>query len=137
MNPVDRTFRSARVMWSAFMIYSVFVIAMAEGIRKPNPDPPIDLFLPLLIIALGETTLAIFFFKMRKIAEIEIAIREAPDTLALAQKWLTFHIFCFVLAQAAVLLGWVLRFMGLELQRTGIFYAIGLITLVLCAPRRP
>jgi hypothetical protein len=133
----DRVFRTVRVMWSAFMIYSVVIIGVGERINKANPDPPNDLFLPFLIIIFGETAVAIFFLKMRKIAEIEIAIREAPDTPSLVQKWLTFHIFCFALAQSAVLLGWVLRFMGLELQRAGIFYAMGLVTLVLCTPRRP
>lgn len=76
-----------------------------------------------------------FFFRATKLAPALEALRTNPNDPAALTQWRAQNILSFCFAETVVLMGFVLKFQGAEWKIAGIFFAVGILLLLLWTPR--
>ena len=133
---MDATLRFLRVIQVAFLVAVVIYIAIAEkvGPREPKDVKQIQMVLAMLSVGLVAMILIV---RQRMIPSSEEILRTQPEDLGALLRWRTANLLTLVLAEAVVLYGFVLRFMGGTLLQAAPFYAAGVLLMVVFTPRRP
>ena len=133
---MDATLQFLRVIQTAFLVAVVIYIAIAEkaGPREPKDVKQIQI---LLMLMAATPVGVILFFRQRLIPPAEEVLRTQPEDANALRRWRTANFITLVLAEAVVLYGFVLRFMGGTLLQAAPFYAAGVLLMVVFTPRRP
>ena len=133
---MDATLRSLRVIQMAFLVAVVIYIAIAEkvGPREPKDVKQIQV---LLMVMAASLVGGILFFRQRLIPPAEEVLRTQPEDANALRRWRTANLITLTLAEAVVLYGLALRFLGGTLLQAAPFYAAGVLLMVVFTPRRP
>ena len=133
---MDATLRLLRIIQMALLGSVALYIVIAE---KVGPQEPKDVKQLQVLLALfaGSLVMTIFFYRQRVLRPAEDALRvQAEDAVAL-RRWRMANLVTLVCAEAVVLYGMVLRFLGGTLLQAAPFYAAGVLLMLVFTPRRP
>lgn len=118
------------VSWFALILLTVYVIhpvGTLTGMSVP---------LAVGVAALSSISVAQMLRQKLVVAPVEELARQ-PDSVALLQRWRSGNIVQFVFAESITLFGLVLRLLGANWPVATPFFAVGLLMLLLSAPRDP
>ena len=133
---MDASLRLLRIIQLALLVSVVFYIAIAEKVGPQVPKDVKQMQMILMALAVGVVG-TIFIFRQRMLTHAEEALRSQPEDVVALACWRAGNIITLVLAEAVVLYGLVLRFMGGTLLQAAPFYAAGALLMVVWGPRRP
>jgi F0F1-type ATP synthase membrane subunit c/vacuolar-type H+-ATPase subunit K len=128
------TLRTMRTLFAAFLT-TWFLFLLVIRLGKP-PETPVS---PLIVTALALaalTDLAIGFTMRKRLLDpaLETLARDRENSTALGQ-WRQGNLIGFCFAESITLFGLVLKFLGAGWNVAGVFFAAGLLLLLLWQPR--
>lgn len=131
---MDKNFQQIRILHSVFLM-TWFLFLLQIKIVNPQ-ERPIPAIFPAAMgaVCISEIGLALFF-RARYISSSAEILRSDPENPAALAKWRMGNILSFVFAETVTLFGLVLKFLGEGWNVTGIFFAVGLILMLLWTPR--
>jgi len=131
------TFAQLRIIHTAFVFSWLMFILVTVYILHPA-DKLTGMTVPLAVgvAALSSISVAQTLRQKLVIAPAEELARQ-PDNAALLQRWRSGNIVQFAFAESVTLLGLVLRLLGASWPVAAPFFAVGLLMLLLSAPRDP
>lgn len=135
MPPLETRLRTLRVVHLVILATIPMYAAVGEMVRREAMD--VSLIHKVLLVVLMSQLGALTLIRTRWIGPAAEALRLKPDDAEALQRWHGGNITCFVLCEAVVLLGLVLRFLGGTLMQAAPFYAVGFVLLLFFAPRNP
>lgn len=129
------TLLQLRLVHGAFLFTWFMYVALVVYLRWP--EKPLEMQIPL---AMGFITLVLISTAL-KIRRLLVhmpaaALASQPQDAALLKKWRGGNVFSFAAGESIMLFGVVLKFLGAEWKIAGIFFAVGLLFLLLWTPRR-
>jgi len=116
--------------WFLFILLTVYIIHPVDKLTGMTVP------LALGVAALSSISVAQTFRQKLVIAPAEELARQ-PDNAALLQRWRSGNIVQFAFAESVTLLGLVLKLLGASWPVAAPFFAVGLLMLLLSAPRDP
>jgi len=117
------------VSWFLF----IFVIETAQPTRIANAS----MIIPAALGLIGFSEIGVgFFLRSKFIREAETVLRTEPENQAAKLKWRTGNFLSFCFAETITLFGVVLKFLGFGWNIAGIFFAVGMLLLILWTPRK-
>jgi len=130
-------FLQLRLIHGAFIL-SWLLFYFADGLHHSPVDKLTGMTVPLAVgvAALSSISVAQTLRQKLVIAPAEELARQ-PDNAALLQRWRSGNIMQFAFAESVTLFGLVLRLLGTSWPVAAPFFAVGLLMLLLNAPRDP
>ncbi len=116
--------------WFLFILMTVYILHPADKLTGMTVP------LAVGVAALSSISVAQTLRQKLVIAPAEELARK-PDNAALLQRWRSGNIVQFAFAESVTLLGLVLRLLGASWPVAAPFFAVGLLMLLLSAPRDP
>jgi len=116
--------------WFLFILLTVYIIHLMDKLTVMTVP------LALGVAALSSISVAQTLRQRLVIVPAEELARQ-PDNAALLQRWRSGNIVQFAFAESVTLFGLVLRLLGASLPIAAPFFALGLLMLLLNAPRDP
>ena len=116
--------------WFLFILLTVYIIHPVDKLTGMTVP------LALGVAALSSISVAQTLRPKLVIAPAEELARQ-PDNAALLQRWRSGNIMQFAFAESVTLLGLVLKLLGASWPVAAPFFAVGLLMLLLSAPRDP
>ena len=133
---LENSLRSVRIIFGALLFAAILYILMTEKFIHPESHDIHATWLAFLVNGLMIVAVALFFrIKMLQPAG-ETLQAKADDQRALG-RWRVGNILSAVLAEAVVLFGFALRFMGGTTIQSIPFYVVGVGLMLVWWPRRP
>jgi len=131
------TFAQLRIIHAAFVFSWLTFVLVAIYILHPV-DKLTGMTVPLAVgvAALSSISVAQTLRQKLVIAPAEELARQ-PDNAPLLQRWRSGNIVQFAFAESVTLFGLVLRLLGANWPVAAPFFAVGLLMLLLNAPRDP
>jgi uncharacterized protein YhhL (DUF1145 family) len=133
MNP-KVMMRNVRLLHAAFLTTTFLYVVILNIIQPIGKSPSIELIVALGVLALADLNIGLFF-RSRKVKPAEEKLRVSPDDAASLNEWRLWNLVCFCFAETICLFGFVAKIMGAEWKVAGPFFAVGMLLLVLWAPR--
>ena len=131
------TFAQLRIIHAAFVFsWLMFVLVTVYIIHPVDKLTGMTVPLALGVAALSSISVAQTLRQKLVIAPAEELARQ-PDNAALLQRWRSGNIVQFAFAESVTLFGMLLRLLGASLPVAAPFFAVGLLMLLLNAPRDP
>jgi len=136
---MDAAFRVVRILHLAMLAASVLYVVVGEVVASSASRPTdLDPMLGNIFLVLGVgLTFAAIMVRQKLVASAQETLLRSPGDGAAVGRWRMAHIVAFALAETVVLFGLVLRILGAPLTTAAILYAIGIVALLIVAPRRP
>lgn len=133
---MDASLRLLRIIQMALLVSVAFYIAVAE---KVGPQEARDVRQLQILLALfaGSVVVTLLFFRWRALRPAEEVLRMQPEDAVALRRWRKANLVTLVCAEAVVLYGMALRFMGGTLSQAAPFYAAGVLLMLVFTPRRP
>jgi len=116
--------------WFLFILLTVYIIHPVDKLTGMTVP------LAVGVAALSSISVAQTLRQKLVIAPAEELARQ-PDNAALLQRWRSGNIVQFAFAESVTLLGLVLKLLGASWPVAAPFFAVGLLMLLLSAPRDP
>jgi len=116
--------------WFLFILVTVYIIQPVDKLTGMTVP------LALGVAALSGISVAQTLRQKLVVAPAQELARQ-PDNAALLQRWRSGNIVQFAFAESVTLFGLVLRFFGASWPVAAPFFAVGLLMLLLSAPRDP
>jgi len=116
--------------WFLFILVTVYIIHPVDKLTGMTVP------LALGVAALSSISVAQALRQKLVVAPAEELARQ-PDNAALLQRWRSGNIVQFAFAESVSLFGLVLRLLGASWPIAAPFFAVGLLMLLLSAPRDP
>jgi len=116
--------------WFLFILLTVYIIHPVDKLTGMTVP------LALGVAALSSISIAQTLRQKLVVAPAEELARQ-PDNAALLQRWRSGNIVQFAFAESVTLLGLVLKLLGASWPVAAPFFAVGLLMLLLNAPRDP
>jgi len=116
--------------WFLFILVTVYIIHPVDKLTGMTVP------LALGVAALSSISVAQALRQKLVVAPAEELARQ-PDNAALLQRWRSGNIVQFAFAESVSLFGLVLRLLGASWPIAAPFFAVGLLILLLSAPRDP
>jgi hypothetical protein len=133
---VQQTLQQVRILHVAFVMTWFLFILLLKFVQPPFGATAPEFFpLALGLVCVSEVGLALFF-RARLIAVSEDVLRSDPENKAALVKWRTGNLLSFCFAETITLFGLMLKLLGFGWKVAGVFFAGGLILLMLWAPRK-
>ncbi len=135
---MNNTLQQVRILHAVFVTTWFLFVVVAQFFLPPGGQstnlPPL---FPMVVgaVVISEIGLA-FFLRARYIGGAETILRGNPDDPAAIVKWRTGNLLSFCLAESVTLFGLMQKALGFDWKVAGTFYAVGLLLLILWAPRR-
>jgi hypothetical protein len=131
---LNKTVRFARTVWGILFFTQILYVLTAERFRPDAPTTPPTLVLaaPVFIYLL----LGLVFRKIKVWRAGEL-LRADSDNQQAINNWRSGQIITMVLAEAVVLTGFMLRFMGAPLNHSAAIYALGMAAMICFFPKKP
>ena len=128
--------RFTRTLWSLMLISIVVFIATAERTAPASRHQSRSLFFAITLLAIW----AAAGWRIPQVKFVREAARrlvqDRKDARAL-KRWQSGYVLSFMLSEAVALYGLILRYEGFPLKDVAAFYALGLILMILSAPKAP
>ena len=127
----------ARIIHAAFIASAVLYVVIAETLEHRQAAPDLR---PVYLVLLGVATLCAataFVLRWKFVTGSEELLRSNPQDGATIQRWRAGQIVSLALAEAIVLFGFVLRFLGARFGESAAFYVLGFVLLLGFWPKRP
>jgi hypothetical protein len=134
---VQQTLQQVRILHVAFVITWFLFILVLKFVQPTFGITNAPEFFPLALgfVGVSEVGLALFF-RARLIATSEAVLRSDSGNKAALAKWRTGNLLSFCFAETISLFGLMLKLLGFGWNVVGVFFAAGLILLLLWAPRK-
>lgn len=130
-------FLQLRLIHGSFILsWFLFILATVYIIHPVDKLTGMTMPLVLGVVALSNISVAQTLRQKLVVAPAEELARQ-PDNAALLQRWRSGNILQFAFAESVTLFGLVLRLLGASWQVAAPFFAVGLLMLLLSAPRDP
>jgi len=144
----DAAFRMVRILHFAMISASVLYVLVGEMIAPDGfigearggivrSEEPAAMLANVFLFFGISLAFAAVILRQKLTASAQEALLRSPGNTAILGRWRMAHIVAFALAEAVVLFGLVLRILGATLQQAAVLYAVGIVALLLVAPRRP
>jgi hypothetical protein len=136
---MDAAFRVVRILHLAMLAASVLYLVVGEVVASSASRPTdLDPMLGNIFLVLGfGLAFAAIMVRQKLVASSQETLLRSPADAVAVGHWRLGHVLPFALAEAVVLFGLVLRILGAPLTTAAILYAIGIVALLIVAPRRP
>jgi F0F1-type ATP synthase membrane subunit c/vacuolar-type H+-ATPase subunit K len=134
---VRQTLQQVRILHVAFVMTWFLLILVLKFIQPPLGTTNTPEFFPLALgfVCVSEVGLALFF-RARLVAASEAVLRSDSENKDALSKWRTGNLLSFCFAETITLFGLMLKLLGFGWKIAGVFFASGLILLLLWTPRR-
>jgi hypothetical protein len=133
---VQQTLQQVRILHVAFVMTWFLFILVLKFVQPPFGTTAPEFFpLALGFVCVSEIGLALFF-RARLIAPSEAVLRSDSGNKAALAKWRTGNLLSFCFAETITLFGLMLKLLGFGWKVAGVFFAGGLILLLVWAPRK-
>jgi hypothetical protein len=134
---MNNTLEQVRLLYAAFIV-TWFLFIVVVKLFQPSFGQAGDVpsFFPLVlgVLAISEIGLAILLRK-RLIDGAEAVLRANPEDQSAAARWRTGNLLSFCFAETVTIFGLLLKALGFDWKVAAIFFAAGLLLLLLWAPR--
>lgn len=134
MNPPQKTLRDMRVLHAVYLLTVALYIYVLVLMRPQEHDVPLAIVISLVGVSAGTIAQAMFFRSRKVTPAVEILRRNPEDASALAN-WRFGNVLSFTLAEAIVLFGFALKYLGAEWRVAGLFFAVGTFLFLVWTPR--
>jgi hypothetical protein len=134
LTPAETNLRSARILHVCFLIAAFLYVFVLIQIRPPErPLSAVviwaNAFVCIVIIGMA------LFFRSRMVSESAAKLYTNPQDIEALQTWRSGQIVSFAFAEAVVLFGFVLKFLGAHWNVAGVFFVVGILLLVAWRPK--
>jgi hypothetical protein len=133
---IDSTLRSLRTLYLILLIAMLLYVAIAEK----NQHQLIDMnraFLAGLSVAAAIIVGVAAYVQVKMIRPALETLQSKPDDAASLSRWRSTSLASYIMAEAIVLFGLCLRFLGGTRALALPFYGVGLVMMLFFLPRRP
>jgi hypothetical protein len=134
MNPTKFTLRNVRILHAVSLLTMFLYIIVLRLIKTPDQTVPPGIVLAFAFAAFSNVGIALFI-RSRKVQPSEEKLRTQPNDPGALNQWRVGMIISFVLAETIALLGFVLKFLGVEWKIAGAFFALAIFLMLLWMPR--
>ena len=109
-------------------------IVVLRLIRAAEQTAPSGIVFAFAFVAFSDLAIALFI-RSSKVRASEEKLRTQPNDAAALNQWRVGMIISFVLVETIGLLGFVLKFVGVEWKIAGAFFALAIFLMLLWMPR--
>lgn len=134
MNPVNRSLTEARILHIAFCSSWVLFLFLLFSLRPEEHPVAPAIVTAFALVNFMNVGVALYFRSKYITASVE-TLRINPQDAAVMTKWRMGNLFSFAMAESVTLFGLVLKLLGAEWRIAGVFFAVGLLLLLLWTPR--
>jgi hypothetical protein len=134
MTPAQNTLRNVRVVHITFLATCFLYIVVLNVLHLPKRSVAAEIQGSFVLLACAEIGVA-FFLRRRTLAPAEDMLRTNPNDITALGKWRVGNALSFVFAESIMVLGFALKFLGASWRISGIFFAVGILLLLLWTPR--
>ncbi|HVM74196.1 MAG TPA: hypothetical protein VMT75_01055 [Candidatus Saccharimonadales bacterium] len=135
MNAAQVSLKSMRIIHLCFVFTVILYLWLPTLIAHKNAEQLPAAFLGVFgIVALTSVGASAFFQAKLVRPAAEQLQRDANDRQA-AGRWRAGLVLAFVFSETVILSGFVMRILGVPWSIAGIFYAVGALLLLWCAPK--
>ena len=132
----EQSYKLARIIHAGLLLTVVLYAGIAAALAPGTRAIPAVLPIALGAVA-GLLAVAALVLRSRLVGPSEEILRTRPDDLSAMARWRVGQIISFALAEAVVLYGLVLKFVGAEWKVAGVFFAAGAALMLMFTPQRP
>jgi len=136
VSTIDTTLRGLRTLHLILLVAMLLYVVIAERTQHQ----PIDMNRKFLAGITGVAVIMIglaLYLQVKKIRPAMEALQAKPDDIDSLSTWRFTSLVCYVLAEAVVLFGFCLRFLGGARTLSIPFYGVGIVLMLFLFPRRP
>jgi len=113
-----------------FMYLGVLIYLKLPESQVPTAFPLALGFVAISTISVGQT------LRQRLVIATAVALVSDPENKTILRRWRAGNIVSFTFAESVMLFGVVLKFLGERWNIVAIFFAVGLLMLLLWSPKR-
>ena len=135
---MNDTLRQVRILYGVFvMTWFLFVVAAKLFLPSSTEAANLPSLFPGVLGAFVVSEIGLsLFLRTRFITGAEAALRVNPEDQSAIAKWRTGNLLSFCFAETVTLFGLVLKALGFGWRVAAMFFAVGLLLLLLWAPRK-
>lgn len=139
MNIAQTTLRRMRIIHGVFLLAAILYIWVPFVAVHNNGRTVTREFVATFSLALGVMVLCIIglaaYFRSRYVHPSSEKLRDNPDDAEAAGNWRKGIVLSLVFCESIVLYGLVMRILGVGWNISGIFYAVGILLMLVWTPR--
>ncbi|HWZ98384.1 MAG TPA: hypothetical protein VN025_11540 [Candidatus Dormibacteraeota bacterium] len=134
---MQKTLQQVRVLHAMFVVTWFLFIVVIKFIQTGPSAGTVPAFFPFALgfVCVSEIGVALFL-RERFIASAETVLRVDPENQPAMAKWRTGNLLSFCFAETITLFGLLLKLLGSQWKVAAIFFATGLLLLLLWTPRK-
>ncbi len=133
---LGQTVRMAQIVHSALLGAIVLYVGITVVFAPPVKPVAAPVIGALAAVAISGAMMALIL-RSRLVGPAEEVLRNHPEDDSALGQWRAGQIVSLALAEAVVLYGLVLKFLGAEWRVAGTFFAAGALLMVIFTPRHP
>ena len=133
---LENNIRSMRIIYGVLLSAAIFYVLTAEKLFHHEAHDVHLIWLGFLVTGLTLVGVALFF-RLKMLQPAAETLQTNPDDQSALARWRIGNLLSCLLAEAGVLLGFALRFMGGTTRQSLPFYIIGIGLMLVWWPRRP
>jgi hypothetical protein len=135
MNNAQKNLRIARIAHIAFCFSAIlYILVPLLVIRVPQGPAPREIVFALGVVAFASLGAALFF-RARLVQPSSEKLVVSPDDAGAAKQWRAGVILSLVFCESVILFGLALRVLGAGWNVAGVFYAVGIVLMLLWTPK--
>ena len=134
MNTAETALRTMRILHGVFLFTVVLYVAAPWMAVTQSKELPMIVAAVMGVVA-STWVAAVFFFYSQKVRPWAARLQSNPGDKQAAGQWRAGLILCFAFSETIVLFGLALKLLGAPWKLAAIFYAVGTLLLIWCAPK--
>jgi hypothetical protein len=135
MNNAQKALKMGKIVHAAFLLAALLYVWLPSTVLHIEPrDVPNVFVVALGFVMLTSVGLAVFF-RSRDVGPASEKLRENPDDASAAAAWRRGVLLSLTFCISIVLLGLALRILGAAWNVAGVFYAVGILLMLVWTPR--
>ena len=124
----------ARAIYVAMLMAAGLYVVVGELVAQPRPEPVGPLYVALAALA-ASSAVAGMWMSRRMWAQAEQMFSANLEDPSALQRWRAGYLVAFCCAEAVLIFGLVLRFLGFGVRKVAPFYAVGIALMCLTWPK--
>lgn len=135
---MNNTLQQVRILYGGFLTtWFLFVVVAKLFLPSSTGAANLPSFFPAVlgVFVIFEIGLALFL-RTRFITGAEAALGVNPEDQPAIARWRTGNLLSFCFAETVTLFGLVLKALGFDWREAAVFFAVGLLLLLVWAPRK-
>jgi len=135
VNNAQKNLQIARIAHIALFLSAIlYILVPILVIRVPQQPAPREIVFTLGVMAFASLGAALFF-RTRLVQPSTENLVRSPDDAGAAKQWRAGVILSLVFCESIILFGMVLRILGAGWNVAGVFYAVGIVLMLLWTPK--